>query len=99
MSSRLRYCSIKFSDRTCYSKQTIISSLELKIFLKSLNVGGQIFMTQISTLTKYPDSLLGVMFNHIDQGMAPMPKTKDGHYFLDVNPLYFGEILDYLSKT
>ena len=62
----------------------------------SINVGGQIFMTQISTLTKYPESLLGVMFNHEDQGMAPMPKTKEGHYFLDVNPLYFGEILDYL---
>ena len=27
---------------------------------------------------------------------APIPKTKDGHYFLDVNPTYFELILDYL---
>lgn len=40
--------------------------------------------------------MLATMFNHQDQGMAPMTKTKDGVYFLDVNPLYFGEILDYL---
>ena len=25
-----------------------------------------------------------------------MAKTKDGNYFLDANPLYFGEILEYL---
>jgi len=28
--------------------------------------------------------------------MTPMAKTEDGSYFLDVNPLHFGEILDYL---
>ena len=25
-----------------------------------------------------------------------MAKTKEGNYFLDANPLYFGEILEYL---
>jgi len=61
-----------------------------------LNVGGQIFVTKISTLTKYPDSMLALMFNHTDEGMSPMAKTKDGAYFLDANPVYFGEILEYL---
>ena len=28
--------------------------------------------------------------------MTPIAKTEDGSYFLDVNPLHFGEILDYL---
>ena len=28
--------------------------------------------------------------------LAPMAKTKDGNYFLDANPRYFQEILDYL---
>ena len=28
--------------------------------------------------------------------LAPMAKTKDGNYFLDANPHYFQEILDYL---
>ena len=54
------------------------------------------FKTQISTLTKYPDSMLAIMFQHTANGLAPMPMTKDGAYFLDANPLYFGEILDYL---
>jgi len=61
-----------------------------------INAGGKIFETQISTLTKYPESMLAVMFNHTDEGMTPMAKTEDGYYFLDVNPLHFGEILDYL---
>jgi len=62
----------------------------------TLDVGGQIFKTHVSTLTKYPDSMLAVMFNHTDQGLAPMPKTKEGAYFLEADPIYFREILNYL---
>ena len=62
----------------------------------TLDVGGQMFKTQISTLTKYPGSMLAAMFNHQDQGMVPMAKTKDGAYFLDVDPSHFREILNYL---
>ena len=65
----------------------------------TLDVGGKIFRTYIQTLTKYPESLLAVMFSHTDKGMAPMPKTKDGYYFLDVNPVYFELILDYLRNV
>ena len=54
----------------------------------SIDVGGQIIKTHISTLTKFPESMLATMFNHQDQGMAPMAKT-DGVYFLDANPLHF----------
>ena len=62
----------------------------------TIDVGGQIFKTHISTLTKFPESMLATMFDHQEQGMAPMPKTKDGIYFLDADPLYFREILNYL---
>ena len=64
----------------------------------TLDVGGQMFKTQISILTKYPDSMLAIMFQHTANGLAPMPMTKNGAYFLDANPLYFGEILDYLRR-
>ena len=64
----------------------------------TLDVGGKLFRTHIQTLTKYPESLLAVMFSHTDKGMAPMPKTKDEYYFLDVNPVYFELILDYLRN-
>ena len=36
----------------------------------TLDVGGQIFKTQITTLTKYPGSMLATMFNHIDSGLG-----------------------------
>ena len=36
----------------------------------TLDVGGQIFRTQLSTLTKYPESMLATMFNHIDSGLG-----------------------------
>jgi hypothetical protein len=62
----------------------------------TIDIGGQIFRTTLSTLTKYPGSLLGTMFSHLDSGLAPMAKTKEGNYFLDANPIYFGEILEYL---
>ena len=58
-------------------------------FIITLDVGGQMIKTQISTLTKYPDSMLAIMFQHTANGLAPMPMTKDGAYgadFLDANP-------------
>ena len=55
----------------------------------TIDVGGQIIKTHISTLTKFPESMLATMFNHQDQGMAPMAKKNDGVYFLDANPLHF----------
>ena len=62
----------------------------------TIDVGGQIFKSHISTLTKFPDSALATMFNHREEGMAPMAKTKEGDYFLDADPLHFREILHYL---
>ena len=61
-----------------------------------LNVGGQMFQTSIKTLTKYPASMLETMFNHVDDGLMPMPKTKEGYYFLDVDPDYFRLVLNWL---
>ena len=54
-----------------------------------LDVGGQIFQTAISTLSKYPGSMLSAMFSHTEAGMTPMPKTEAGYFFLDVNPKLF----------
>ena len=61
-----------------------------------LNVGGQLFQTNIQTLCKYPDSMLCAMFSHTDSGLIPMTKTEKGYFFLDVNPIYFGVVLDWL---
>jgi len=61
----------------------------------TLNVGGEIIMTTIGTLTVYPDSKLAKMFEQTEL-MIAMPKTKTGHYFLDADPLYFKVVLNFL---
>ena len=61
-----------------------------------LDVGGQLFKTNIQTLCKYPDSMLCAMFSHTDSGMTPMPKTEKGHFFLDADPIYFRVVLNWL---
>ena len=61
-----------------------------------LDVGGQLFKTNIQTLRKYPESMLCTMFNHTESGLTPMPKTEEGHFFLDVDPIYFRVILNWL---
>ena len=61
-----------------------------------LDVGGQIFQTTISTLSKYPGSMLSSMFSHTEAGMLSMPKTEAGNFFLDVNPKFFEIVLEWL---
>lgn len=58
----------------------------------TVNVGGVLFTTHLSTLIKYNDSMLSVMFsgNHV------ISRDVDGHPFIDANPTYFGHILEYL---
>jgi len=59
-----------------------------------LNVGGTHFSTSRSTLTKYPESMLGVMFSgrHDIEAM----KCSDGSFFIDRDGTYFRHILNYL---
>ena len=58
----------------------------------TLNIGGTKYTTSLSTLTKYPDSMLGVMFS----GRHALPQQEDGSYFVDVDGEYFRYILSYL---
>jgi hypothetical protein len=56
-----------------------------------LNVGGQIFVTTYSTLTR-TKSMLARMFS----GLFPLEKESDGTYFIDRDPATFSHILNYL---
>lgn len=56
-----------------------------------LDVGGIVFKTSKTTLTKY-DNMLSGMFS----GRIPLVKDKDGAIFIDRNGKHFGKILDYL---
>ncbi|XP_048255939.1 BTB/POZ domain-containing protein KCTD7-like isoform X5 [Haliotis rufescens] len=57
-----------------------------------LNVGGRHLTTSLSTLTKYPDSMLAAMFS----GRHPVAKDQDGRYFIDVDGDVFVHILNFL---
>ena len=59
-----------------------------------LDVGGTRYSTSRSTLTKYPESMLGVMFSgrHDLETM----KCSDGSFFIDRDGTHFRHILNYL---
>ena len=67
---------------------------QTKVFDKviTVNVGGTRYTTTLSTLTKYPDSMLGVMFS----GRHDLPQQEDGSYFIDRDGEVFKYILMYL---
>ena len=68
--------------------------MKTKTFEKivNLNVGGSRYTTTLSTLTKYPDSMLGAMFS----GRHALVQQDDGSYFIDVDGEPFRYILSYL---
>ena len=59
-----------------------------------LDVGGTIFKTTRTTLSQFPDSLLGRMF-HPDSSLSPA-RMQDGAYLIDFSPSSFPVILTWL---
>ncbi|CAF0826295.1 unnamed protein product [Didymodactylos carnosus] len=57
-----------------------------------LNVGGYHYTTSLSTLRKYEDSMLAVMFS----GRYQLVRNEEGHIFIDRDGKYFGHILNYI---
>jgi BTB/POZ domain-containing protein KCTD7/14 len=57
----------------------------------NLNVGGYLFTTSLSTLTKYEDSMLAVMFS----GRHEIVRDDQGRYFIDRDGKYFRYILNF----
>jgi len=81
-------------DRVLKDSQKIDSQNPPEKFPKvlELNVGGHFFSTSIETLTRYPQSMLGVMFS----GRHTTTKDKDEKYFIDRDGPAFGVILNFL---
>lgn len=59
-----------------------------------LNVGGVKYVTRLSTLCKYPDSMLAALFS----GRHAVDKDQSGCFFLDSNGSMFGYILEFLRN-
>ncbi|XP_029437727.1 BTB/POZ domain-containing protein KCTD11 [Rhinatrema bivittatum] len=59
----------------------------------ALNVGGKLYSTTLETLTKYPDSMLGAMFN----GLRPPARADGGgRFFIDRDGKTFRHVLNFL---
>ncbi|RXM92722.1 BTB/POZ domain-containing protein KCTD21 [Acipenser ruthenus] len=61
----------------------------------SINVGGQVYTTTLSTLTRFQDSMLGAMF----RGKLPLLKDRKGNFFIDRDGKVFRHILNYLRSS
>ena len=60
-----------------------------------LNVGGHLYTTSLTTLTKYPDSMLGAMFS----GRIPVAKDSKGNFFIDRDGETFRYVLNFLRSS
>lgn len=63
--------------------------------LVNLNVGGCVYSTSLSTLQRYPDSMLGAMFC----GDVPTVRDAHGNYFIDRDGPLFRYILNFLRTS
>ena len=59
-----------------------------------LDIGGHVFITTLTTLTRYPDTMLGAMFS----GRHALKKNEAGAHFIDRDGTYFREILNFLRS-
>lgn len=62
-----------------------------------LNVGGQVYVTRLETLTAVPNSLLWARFTQ--GGPGDLPKDGKGRFFFDRDGFLFRYILDYLRDS
>ena len=72
-------------------KQVIANTHTFESRIK-LDVGGCTFTTTITTLTRFPDSMVGTMFS----GRHNLTTYESGYYFIDRDGTHFRHILNYL---
>ena len=60
-----------------------------------LNVGGVPYTTTKATLSRYPNSMIGAMFN----GSMPTTVDDDGRYFIDRDGNLFAHVLNFLRSS
>ncbi|KAJ1443396.1 BTB/POZ protein [Ochromonadaceae sp. CCMP2298] len=60
----------------------------------NLNVGGVRYTTSLTTLRRFPDSMIGCMFS----GRHALSKGEDGYFFIDRDGTHFRHILNFLRS-
>ena len=74
-------------------KKRIASTHNVESTIK-LDIGGHSFTTTLTTLTRFPDTMLGAMFS----GRHALTKNEAGAYFIDRDGTHFREILNFLRN-
>ena len=74
-------------------KARILESQRFEPIVK-LNVGGSRFDTSLTTLTRFPDTMIGTMFN----GRYALVLDAEGYHFIDRDGTHFRYILNYLRS-
>lgn len=59
-----------------------------------LDIGGEKFTTSLTTLRRFPDTMIGAMFS----GRHSLSTDEDGYYFIDRDGTYFRHILNFLRS-
>ncbi|KAJ1425682.1 BTB/POZ protein [Ochromonadaceae sp. CCMP2298] len=59
-----------------------------------LDVGGVRVTTSLTTLNRFPDSMIGCMFS----GRHALPKGEDGYFFIDRDGAHFRHVLNFLRS-
>ena len=76
-------------EKTLIDKQFVFNGPRIR-----LDVGGTHYSTSHSTLTKYPESMLGIMFS--GRHDLKTMQCEDGSFFIDRDGTHFRFILNYL---
>ena len=74
-------------------KKRIASTHNVEATIK-LDIGGQLFTTTLTTLTRFPETMLGAMFS----GRHALTKNEAGAHFIDRDGRHFHEILNFLRS-
>lgn len=83
----------KLKNMCIKPKEESISDLFPNVI--DLNVGGYLFTTSLSTLTKYEDSMLAVMFS----GRHEIVRDQNDRYFIDRDGKHFRHILNFIRSN
>jgi hypothetical protein len=75
-------------------KESIARTYHFKDNEIDLNVGGQHFTTTLTTLTRFPDTMIGAMFS----GRHDLKKNHAGAFFIDRDGRHFHQILNFLRS-
>mmetsp|Transcript_15307 Transcript_15307/g.26962 ORF Transcript_15307/g.26962 Transcript_15307/m.26962 type:complete len:200 (-) Transcript_15307:32-631(-) len=73
------------------AKLAMVQSFQPKI---KLDVGGTKFTTSLTTLRRFPDTMIGAMFS----GRHALPLDEDGYHFVDRDGTHFRYILNFLRS-